>query len=207
MKRKVIWLQKVRLTSARKSIALVSIVARAGVTPLSVGTHCIVMTPIGTSCTFIQVCNRMNMWLLKMYDFWNYSSSPTITTSTLIQNTYNQLSFASPELNDQQFQLLQEQQVSTLPRNVYIYQKTKLIHKSSNMSTLRTTPTNYSWNSYNRTFQCSHLSLVADNILLQSLCMTQSYLSLQALLHYYWMKCVVRVLVHALTVFWHLVHL
>ena len=39
---------------------------------------------------------------------------------TLMQNTYSQLSFASSELNDQQSQLLQEQQVSTLPRNAYI---------------------------------------------------------------------------------------
>ena len=45
------------LTSARKSIALVSSVARAGVTPLGVVASCIVMTPMSATSTFIHICN------------------------------------------------------------------------------------------------------------------------------------------------------
>ena len=52
-----------------------------------------------------------------MCDLRNYSSSPTST----LQNTYNQLSSLSPELNDQQSQLLEEEQASTLPKECIIY--------------------------------------------------------------------------------------
>ena len=45
------------LTCARNSIACVSRVARAGVTPTSVVTSCIAMTPISATSTFIHICS------------------------------------------------------------------------------------------------------------------------------------------------------
>ena len=45
------------LTSAKRSIACVSTVARAGVTPLSVVTSCIIMADIDAFSAFIHICN------------------------------------------------------------------------------------------------------------------------------------------------------
>ena len=53
----IILLHSHELTSARKSIACVSSVARAGVTPLSVVATCIIMADIDAFSAFIHICN------------------------------------------------------------------------------------------------------------------------------------------------------
>ena len=45
------------LTVARRPVASVTRIARAGITPLSVVAICIVMTTISASTTFIYICS------------------------------------------------------------------------------------------------------------------------------------------------------
>jgi len=53
----IILLHSHELTSARESIACVSSVARACVTPFSVVTSCIIMTDINAFSAFIHICS------------------------------------------------------------------------------------------------------------------------------------------------------